>query len=166
MSSVKKSRTRQVRRQKKLLIMWAIFVPILVIVVLFFVKNKDEVLEDIGLKESHIYEKENNPDIEKLVNEYFTAYAACDQTKLKTLVVDPSKFDDMTLVQKKAAVVTGYNNIKCYMIKGQETDTMVVYVLANISIANVVSTPLDMNPALYVVDEDGKGRSGKMCRRG
>ncbi len=149
-------REKQLKMRKRLLIMWAIFIPVLIVVIIFFIKNKDEVMEDIGLKEAHIYEVDANPEVNKLITDYFTAYAACDQMTLKNLVVDPSQYDDMTIVQKKAEVVTGYNNIKCYTIKGLTEDTLVVYTVANISIANVVSTPLDMNPALYVIKKDGK----------
>ncbi len=142
--------------RKRLLIMWAIFIPVLIVVIIFFVKNKDEVMEDIGLKDTHIYEVDADPAINKLVKDYFAAYAACDQQALKFLVTDPTQYDDMTIVQKKAAVVTAYNNIKVYTVPGLTSDATVVYAVANISIANVVSTPLDMNPALYVIKKDGK----------
>ena len=154
--SSNKSRAKQLKMRKTLLLMWAIFIPVLIVVIIFFVKNKDEVMEDMGLKEAYVYEVDANPEINQLIRNYFTAYAACDQMTLKSLVVDPSQYDDMTIVEKKASVVTGYNNIKCYTIQGLTEDATVVYVVANISIANVVSTPLDMNPALYVVKKDGK----------
>ncbi len=149
----KLSRQRQVRMRKRLLIMWAIFIPVLVVAILFIVKNKDELIDDFTTEE-HIYQVDANPEINKLVSDYLTAYAACDQMTLKKLVVDPSGFDDMTIVQKKAAVVTGYKNIKCYTVPGMTEDATIVYAVANISIANVVSTPLDMNPALYVVKKE------------
>ncbi len=142
--------------RKRLLIMWAIFIPVVVVVAIFVFKNKDEVMEDMGLTKDKIYEENAHPEINSLINGYFTAYAACDQLTLKNLVTDPSQYDDMTIVQKKAEVVTGYNNIKCYTVKGLADDAMVVYVVANISIANVVSTPLDMNPALYVVKKNNR----------
>ena len=148
------SRQRQVRMRKRLLIIWAIFIPVLVVVVLFVAKNKDELMDDMGITEQHIYQVNADPGINKLITDYLTAYAACDQMTLQKLVVDPSSFDDMTIVQKKAAVVTGYQNIKVYTVPGMTEDATIVYAIANISIANVVSTPLDMNPALYVVKKE------------
>jgi hypothetical protein len=148
----KYSRQHQVRMRKRLLIIWAIFIPVLVVVILFVVKNKDELITNE--EQTHIYQVDANAEINKLITDYFTAYAACDQMTLQKLVVDPSRFDDMTIVQKKAAVVTGYSNIKCYTVPGKTEDATIVYAVANISIANVVSTPLDMNPALYVVKKE------------
>ncbi len=144
-------RKKQVKMKKMLIIMWAVFIPIVVVVAIFLFMNKDEVMEDMGLKGGKIYEQDAYPEVNDLVKNYFTAYAACDQMTLKGLVTDPSQYDDMTIVQKKAEVVTGYSNIKCYTIKGVNEGEMVVYVVSNISIANVVSTPLEMNPALYLV---------------
>ena len=137
--------------KRNLLIMWIIFIPVLVFVILFLVKNKDELMDGMGLSEEHIYEVDANPEINKLVTDYFNAYAACDQMTLQKLVIDPSQFNDMTIVQKKAAVVTGYKNIKCYTVKGLTEDATIVYPVANISISNVISTPLELNHALYVV---------------
>ena len=151
-------RKKQVKMKKMLIIMWAVFIPIVVVVAIFLFKNKDEVMEDMGLKGEKIYEQDAYPEVNDLVKNYFTAYAACDQMTLKGLVTDPSQYDDMTIVQKKAEVVTGYSNIKCYTIKGVNEGEMVVYVVSNISIANVVSTPLEMNPALYLVKK-GNGAS-------
>ena len=54
-------REKQLKMRKRLLIMWAIFIPVLIVVIIFFVKNKDEVMEDIGLKDTHIYEVDADP---------------------------------------------------------------------------------------------------------
>ena len=52
--------------------------------------------------------------------------------------------------------MTAYNNLKLYTIPGVTPDATVVYVLTNISIANVVSTPLDIiQPPLYLLKKDG-----------
>ena len=150
MGDNKKKRVNS-RVKRNLIIMWAIFIPVLVFVVLFLVKNKDELMDGMGFSEDHIYEVDANPEINRLVTDFFTAYAACDQMTLQKLVVDPTQFNDMTIVQKKAAVVTGYKNIKCYTVKGLTDDATVVYAMANISIANVISTPLELNHAMYVV---------------
>ena len=153
-SSGRKAGRVNPRVKRNLIIMWAIFIPVLIFVIFFLVKNKDELLDGMGIQEEHIYQVDSNPEISKLVNDYFTAYAACDQMALQKLVLDPSQFDDMTIVQKKAAVVTGYKNIKCYTVKGLAEDSFVVYAVANISIANVIRTPLELNHALYVVKKE------------
>ncbi len=115
-------------------------------------------MEDLGFKtKDTVYSESVDPDINKLVTDYYTAYAACDQKALQSMVTDPSLFDDMSIVEKKADVVTAYNNLKIYTIPGLKEGETVAYVLTNISIANVVSQPLDIiRPPLYIVKKDGK----------
>ena len=156
----KKRRTRaeQVRAKRILLVVWAVFLVVLIVAVVLFLMNKDAVLDDLGVKKKDtIYTENQDPAIDRLVRDYYTAYASCDQKALQSMVVDPSLFDDMSIVEKKANVVTAYNNLKLYTVPGVTDDATVVYVLTNISIANVVSTPLDMiQPPLYLLKKDGK----------
>ena len=149
-------RKRQVRIRKMLLIVWSIFLVLLAFGIYFFVRNKDKLMGDMGVKKSTIYEENAVPEINKLITDYYTAYAACDQKTLKTLVVDPSQFDNMSILEKKADIVTAYNNLKVYTIPGAAADETVVYVMFNLSIVNVISQPLDITrPPLYVVKKGG-----------
>ena len=152
-----KSRAEQVRAKKSLLAVWAVFLVILIIAIVLFIRNKDALLDDLGVKKKEtIYTENQDQAIDKLVRDYYTAYAACDQKALQSMVVDPSLFNDMSIVEKKANVVTAYNNLKVYTVPGLTADATVVYILTNISIANVVSTPLDMiQPPLYLLKKDG-----------
>ena len=149
-------RKKQVRTRKILLVVWSIFFILLAFGIYFFVKNKDELMGDMGVQKSTIYEENAVPEINKLITDYYTAYASCDQKTLKTLVVDPSQFDNMSILEKKADIVTAYNNLKVYTIPGAAADETVVYVMFNLSIVNVISQPLDITrPPLYVVKKEG-----------
>ena len=152
-----RTRAEQVRLKRLLLVLWAVFLVVVLCVIFIIIKNKDSLMEDFGVKKNTIYEVDINPDINKLISDYYTAYAACDQKALQTMVVDPSLFDDMSIVEKKADVVTAYNNLKVYTIPGLKENETVAYVVTNISIANVVSKPLDIiHPPLYIVKKNGK----------
>ena len=101
------------------------------------------------------YKTNANPDINALIADYYAALASKDQAVLKTLVTDPSEFDDMTDVLARAAVVTQYSNINCYTLDGYTEDATIVYVVSNITIKNVESKPLDITSFYVVNTEDG-----------
>ena len=152
----KRTREAQVKRQKILLLIWLCFLVIVLVGVVLFIKNKDAILDDLGWGKQTIYEVDADPEINQLVRNYYTAYAACDQKTLQSLVVDATQFDDMSILEKKAEIVTAYDNLKVYTIPGLTEDAKVVYVLSNLSIVNVISKPLDISkPPLYVVKKEG-----------
>lgn len=157
-----------------LLFFWLIFILLCVVFYFYyweelpFNKNSkdinetvDEVtegeLQDENAKFETVYKYQTNanPDINALIADYYSALASKDQKVLKTLVTDPSQFDDMTDVLAKAAVVTGYSNINCYTLDGLSDDATICYAVSNISIKSVESRPLDIS-CFYVVNVDGK----------
>lgn len=152
----KRTREAQVKRQKTLLLIWFCFLVIVLAGVILFIKNKDAILDDLGWGKQTIYEVDADPEINQLIRNYYTAYASCDQKTLQSLVVDPTQFDDMSILEKKAEIVTAYDNLKVYTIPGIAENEKVVYVLSNLSIVNVISKPLDISkPPLYVVKKEG-----------
>ena len=152
----KRTREAQVKRQKTLLLIWLCFLVIVLAGVILFIKNKDAILDDLGWGKQTIYEVDADPEINQLIRNYYTAYASCDQKTLQSLVVDPTQFDDMSILEKKAEIVTAYDNLKVYTIPGLNENSKVVYVLSNLSIVNVISKPLDISkPPLYVVKKEG-----------
>lgn len=156
-----------------LLFFWLVFILLGVIFyfyywdALFFNKNKadtnntSEAIEEGEIKDSgskyetvYKYKTNANPDINALIADYYSALASKDQAVLKTLVTDPTEFNDMTDVLSRAAVVTGYSNINCYTLDGLADNETIVYVVSNISIKSVESQPLDIS-CFYVVATDG-----------
>lgn len=116
--------------------------------------TEGEIEDDTAKYETvYTYQTNANPDINALIADYYSALASKDQAVLKTLVTDPSEFDDMTDVLAKAAVVTGYSNINCYTLDGLLENETIVYVVSNISIKSVDSKPLDIS-RFYVVNTE------------
>ncbi|MDD6327583.1 MAG: hypothetical protein Q4D54_08305 [Eubacteriales bacterium] len=116
--------------------------------------TEGELSEDMSLYDTvYKYETNSNPDINALMADYYSALASKDQALLKTLVMDPSEYNDMTDVLAKAAVVTNYSNINCYTLPGVTEDATIVYTVCNITILNVESKPLDIR-CYYVRQTD------------
>ena len=71
------------------------------------------------------------------------------------MVTEPSSFDDMTVYEGRAEVISDYNNILCYAIEGYNKNEVIVYAVFNIKINGVDSSPLDIMQ-FYLVQENGK----------
>lgn len=97
------------------------------------------------------YQTNANLDINALMIEYFAALSVCDQAKLQSLVMEPSQFDDMTEIERKAQAIKQYSNVNCYTLPGYTEDATLVYVTCNLTIADVTSSPLDIF-SFYVVN--------------
>ena len=110
---------------------------------------------DAGFITRYEYETNANLEINALVSEYLFALTSCDQAALKSIVTDPSQFDDMTVYETKANIIQSYDNINCYTIKGYNENETICYVLSNITISGVTSTPLDI-VRFYIVVENGQ----------
>ncbi len=152
----KSAKKKRMGTEKKLLlVIWIVFIVCLGIEVTLIIKNKDTLMKDLGFTKTYIYEENANEEINQLIQKYYSAYSSCDQKVLQSLVVDPSRFDDMYIVEQKATVVTGYSNLKVYTIPGLTPDATIVYVMKNLQIANVVSQPLDIvTTPMYVLKTD------------
>lgn len=147
-----------------LLFGWLLFI-LLVLLFYFYFKNdipffngsdkETEAAVNSSQEKQTVYSYQTNAnlDINALMVEYYAALAVCDQTKLQSLVTDTSKFDDMTAYERKARAVTRYSNINCYTLPGYTEDATLVYVICNISIKDVSSTPLNIE-WFYVVNTD------------
>lgn len=101
------------------------------------------------------YQTNANLDINSLMIEYYAALAVCDQTKLVTLVTDPSVYDDMTPYEQKSQIITHYSNINCYTVEGNTADTTILYVTCNINIAGVESAPMNISQFYIVKTSEG-----------
>ena len=120
---------------------WMIFVLLAVVFYFYFFSdldlkmfNKDKATQTDATQEEPAgfsYETNANLDINSLIIEYYAALAVCDQNKLKSVVTDPSQFDDMTVYQQRSAVIKAYSNVNCYTMPGYTEDATLVYVTSN-----------------------------------
>ena len=149
-------RKQELKKKKLIFLIWAVFLIVAAACVFLFVKNYGK-LKDAsdGRKTKKVYELNKNEDINKLINKYLNALTGCDQDTLKSLVTDPSQFDNMTIFISRSNNVTGYNNIDCYTLPGMTDDTTLCFVVANVSLKDVKSTPKDIM-VYYIVNTNGK----------
>ena len=144
---------------------WMIFVLLAVVFYFYFFSdldlkmfNKDKATQTDATQEEPAgfsYETNANLDINSLIIEYYAALAVCDQNKLKSVVTDPSQFDDMTVYQQRSAVIKAYSNVNCYTMPGYTEDATLVYVTSNLSLANITSVPLNINRFYVLNTADG-----------
>ncbi len=130
---------------------WLVFILLALIFYFYFSKgfldffNKKSKSETDAQK---IYEVNKYPKVNALIEKYLTAISECDKKTLKSLVSNPTEFDDMTNYEKRAKVITGYENIVCYTIPGYNEGDLLVYVIANLTFSDVTeikSKPLDIS---------------------
>lgn len=146
-----RNRAKEVKLKKMLIAIWAVFIIVLVFFGLMVYKKKDVVEQDLSFTTRFSYQTNANPDINALMITYLSAMAASDQDTLKSCVTDPSQFDNMATVQSQSKIITTYSNINCYTVEGMDEESTLCYVVANISIVSVESTPLDIMGPFYVV---------------
>ena len=146
-----RNRAKEVKLKKMLIAIWAVFIIVLVFFGLMVYKKKDVVEQDLSFTTRFSYQTNANPDINALMITYLSAMAASDQDTLKSCVTDPSQFDNMATVQSQSKIITTYSNINCYTVEGMDENSTLCYVVANISIVSVESTPLDIMGPFYVV---------------
>ncbi len=154
-AEAERRRIEKQKRTQKLAIIWSVFAAVVLIAVILLVVNKDKLAKNFGSSSKIGFEKSEDPAITGLVEDYFNALKTCDQNTLKSLVTEPASFDDMTVYEGRAEVISDYTNILCYTVDGYEKNEKIVYAVFNIKINGVESTPLDIMQ-FYLVEETGK----------
>jgi len=106
-------------------------------------KTEEETEDPLALKENDI------KAIDKLVENYYAAMAACDAEELAKYVDDIGDITNESLEQT-AQYFENYENIECYTKPGPYDDTLVVYVYYEAKILNI-DTPAPSVSTLYVL---------------
>lgn len=150
----------------KLALGWSIFILCCVLAYIFigtpFEKNnitqedKEAILDEkVDVDEEHDtivpYEKDADEELNDFIKKYFKAITDCDNDTLQDMVTEPSEYGSDENLKKKAEFITGYDNITVYTKEGLEEDSYVAFVVANITIAGVNSSPYDI-VTLYIVN--------------
>lgn len=111
--------------------------------------------EDVSLDEEHEtivpYEKNADEELNAFIEEYFAALVACDNVALQDMVTDASEYTTNDLLKKKAEFITGYDNITVYTKVGLDEGSYVAFIVTNLSIVGVNSSPYDIT-TLYIVN--------------
>lgn len=119
-------------------------------------EEKNAVLEeDVSLDEEHDtivpYEKDADKELNAFIEEYFTAIAECDNVALQDMVTDASEYKTDDMLKRKAEFITGYDNITVYTKAGLDEGSYVAFVVTNLSVEGVSSSPYDIT-TLYIVN--------------
>ncbi|MGN0154640.1 MAG: hypothetical protein ACI4A3_09315 [Lachnospiraceae bacterium] len=119
-------------------------------------EEKEAVLDEkIDVDEEHDtivpYEKDADKELNSFIEEYFNAITACDNVKLQDMVTDASEYSNDENLKRKAEFITGYNNITVYTKEGLDDGSYIAFVVANLTIAGVNSSPYDI-VTLYIVN--------------
>lgn len=104
------------------------------------------------------------PEIDNLINQYYTAKIKRDVDAINALLTDPSNGFTKDDLNSKTEYISDYRNIKTYVKKSFKEGTYIVYVYHEIKFTNI-ETPAPGLAVLYVVtDENGNLKifSGKM----
>lgn len=150
----------------KLILAWSIFVLccVLAYIFLFDTKPKTEVSQEekeaileekVDSDEEHDtiipYQKDVNDELNKFINKYLRAITDCDNETLQEMVTNSSEYNSAEGLKKKAEFITNYDNITVYTKEGLDEGSYIAFVVANVTIAGVNSSPYDII-TLYVVD--------------
>lgn len=159
--------TISVSPKLKLALGWSIFILCCVLAYIFVgfpfvnagnktkkVDKKDVMEQDVDVNEEHDtmvpYEKDANKELNDFVEQYFKAITDCDNEKLQDMVTDATEYADNENLKRKAEFITGYDNITVYTKEGLEEGSYVAFVVSNLTIAGVNSSPYDIS-TLYIV---------------
>lgn len=96
-----------------------------------------------------------NEDINKLITDYFTAKKTVNVEELGNLVSDANQIDKEKFTAM-AAYVEDYQNINCYVIKNEESDTYRVYVKYDMKLKNIQTLAPCLSAFYVTVTSDGK----------
>lgn len=119
-------------------------------------EEKQSVLEQkVDIDEEHDtivpYEKDAEKELNEFVETYLNAITTCDNLALQDMVTNPDEYNDAESLKKKAEFITGYSNITVYTKAGLDEGSYVAFVVANVTIAGVNSSPYDIT-TLYIVN--------------
>lgn len=144
---------------------WLVFILLALIFYFYFLDDltfvKKEHKEEAGEEETVekvMLKRDAYPEVNAVINIYFDAVTACDRDVLSSIVTNPDEFLDMTLLEKKADVITDYENITCYTLPGYFEEDKLVYVVSNLVFSEttgVASRPKDIT-VFYLKAKDGE----------
>lgn len=153
----------------KLILGWSLFILCCVLAYAFIgnpfakkqnkgieIDKRQEVMEkDVDVKEEHDtmipYEKDDDEELNNFIYAYFNAITTCDNIGLQDMVTDPSMYSSDQTLKKKAEYITQYSNITVYTKDGPDEGSYVAFVVSNLTINGVNSSPYDI-VTLYIVN--------------
>lgn len=97
------------------------------------------------------YEKDAEKELNAFIESYLKAITTCDNLALQDMVTNSDEYNSAEALKKKAEFITGYDNITVYTKAGLDEGSYVAFVVTNVTIAGVNSSPYDII-TLYIVN--------------
>jgi len=105
------------------------------------------------------FEEAGYPEIEAFVKDYYVAKSICDIEKIKAMSSDPSKVMTLEELQKETEYVEDYRNIKCYVKKGIEEGSYIVFIYSEIKFNGIVTLAPGLSRDYLITDSEGNLKS-------
>jgi len=112
-------------------------------------------VEEEVVEEPNLYEVDQYPEINTLINNYYTYYASNDVDNLKT-VATPVSAMEISYINAFTPYVEGYQNVKCYTKKGMEEGSYIVSAELDIKFKDVETAAPGLDFFYVRTDESGK----------
>ncbi len=101
------------------------------------------------------YQVDANPKVNKLIDNYYEAYAAGDLDKLQKYAY-PVSDNEKSFIKMFSEYVDSYENIKCYTKKGLDNKSYLVSVYLEIKFKDVDTAAPGLDFFYVSTDDDGK----------
>lgn len=102
-----------------------------------------------------VYPLEEMDGMNTFVEEFYTAKAANDIDKLKSIYIDPTKVETREQLQNMVQYIEEYKNIKTYAKKSIEEGAYIVYAYHEIKFSSINTLAPGLSKFYVVTDEDG-----------
>lgn len=117
-------------------------------------KRQEVIEKEVDVDEEHDtmmpYAKDDNEELNNFIYAYFNAITDCDNILLQDMVTDSSVYANDQSLKKKAEYITAYSNMTVYTKDGPDEGSYVAFVVSNLTINGVNSSPYDI-VTLYIV---------------
>lgn len=111
-------------------------------------------LGDTGAVLTGKLEKDANPELQELMNNYYAAYAGGDGESLE-MIAQPLSENEKSYISTFADYYEDYQNIVCYSMPGATEDSYMVSVCYDLKFKDVDTLAPGMD--FFYVERDGKG---------
>jgi hypothetical protein len=108
-------------------------------------------------KQPPVYELQASgyPEIDSLIQDYYTAKISCDMDKLKSMSSNPSAVISEEILQSLTEGIEEYRNITCYTKKSMIEGSYIVYAFHEIKFIGI-DTPAPSLSRIYIItDQNG-----------
>lgn len=102
-----------------------------------------------------VYPLEEMEGMDAFIEVFFSAKAASDVEKLKSIYLDPGKVESREELQKLVQYIEDYRNIKTYSKKSFEEGAYIVYAYHEIKFSSINTLAPGLSKFYVITDEEG-----------